>query len=173
MGYYHYFIRNGERQIVEAVFRPGFRDRHVPRTGERVPQMMTRITCLMSFLRCFTIPEEDLRDMRRHTDTAVHVRIDVRDPLIAENSGQFIWTFWEARSHLMVFDEERQHLEEAIGHIELEPVRVNISDLAEWLFGSVPFDELVSIGCITGPEDSLNILRLVKPLQHIFVREQY
>ena len=172
-GYYHYYEENGERRIVEAVFRPAFRDRHVPKGGERVPQMMTRITCLMTFLRCFTIPEEELEALRRQSEVAVHVRIDVRDPLIPANNGQFIWTFWEARSHLMIFDEERQHLEEAIGHIEPMPVQMNVSDLAEWLFGAVPFEELVRIGSITGPEDSLNILRLVKPLQHIFVREEY
>ena len=172
-GYYHYFEENGERRIVEAVFRPAFRDRYVPRSGERVPQMMVRITCLMTFLRCFTIAPADLEEMKRRSEEAVHVRIDVRDPLIPANDDRFVWTFWESRSHLIVFDEERQHLSEAAGLIEPEPVRVSVSDLAEWLFGAVPFDELVRIGSITGPEDSLNILRLVKPLQHIFVREEF
>ena len=69
--------------------------------------------------------------------------------------------------------ENKTRYDKAAGLIEPEPVRVSISDLAEWLFGAVPFDELVRIGSITGPEDSLNILRLVKPLQHIFVREEF
>lgn len=174
-GYYSYYEGEEKPDITEAIFRPGFHadDPRQLKNMKYQPHLMARITCLVTFLRCFTIPSGLLEQCEADpVFDSPSVYLDVADLMIPGNHGHFLWYFRESRSHVIGLDVERRASLKGIGAKQRAAVVIDIADLGSWLFGYRSFDELVEEGLMVGPEESLELLRKVKVLQHIYIREE-
>lgn len=110
-------------------------------TGEPKPAIMARIVNLKEFLSVISLREECQSQQ-------ISVLIEVEDPIIRENQGKFLW-------HL---DKSGSWIEPA-AESGGTPFSITVEALTGWLFG---YD------C---PEDGPEWIRLIRPLQGIFIDE--
>lgn len=88
----------------------------VHRSGTPKPAIMARITCLEEFVRSVSLKKEAPVDQ-------LQVMIRVRDEIIPENDGVFLWILDRTGSRM-----ERQEQEE-------ECPSIGIEEMGEWLLG--------------------------------------
>lgn len=168
-GYYSGYC-GGKPEITEAVFLPQLEKQYMPQEKEKEPHLMARITCLLAFLRHFSIPQEQLGACTAGAGPAVY--LDVADTIVPENHGHFLWCFRENGSHLIPLDEERRALLQEADGKKKKAVCADIADLGSWLFGYRPLRELVDSGLVVGPEESIEVLRQVRTLKNIRIRDE-
>lgn len=120
------------------------------------PAIMARITCLEEFLTSISLtpqaPEEQLL-----------VRLTVKDPLIPENDGEFLWKLDRSASEVQK-TEEKERLSDADicprnGAAPDLDLALGIEDLAQWLFG------------FKKPEGLPEKAEWIRPLKGVFLDE--
>ena len=120
------------------------------------PAIMARITCLEEFLTSISLTPQA-------SEEQLLVRLTVKDPLIPENEGEFMWELERSASEVQK-DEGKGCLSEADicprnGAAPDLDLALGIEDLAQWLFG------------FKKPEGLPEKAEWIRPLKGVFLDE--
>ncbi len=102
-------------------------EKYVVRTGEK-PWNMARLTNITSFLESFCLEE------KAESVMPVRIGIHMEDPLIEQNSGNFLWTVQKGISQLVRL-EEAASITGQSGEIADMQLSATPEELVSWLFG--------------------------------------